>query len=52
MILFSFKETFENISKTVNSFLSSYGSNPVFWVLIFAIIITISYFAISSLGDK
>lgn len=52
MILFSFKEISEKLSTTVDSFLRVYGGNPIVWTLMFAVIIVVSYWAISSLGDK
>lgn len=52
MILFDLKETFENISTSVNSFLTTYGSNPIVWVLIFVIILVIAFWAISNLSSK
>lgn len=52
MILFDLKETLENISASINSFLTTYGSNPIVWVLIFVIIITIAFWAISNLSSK
>ena len=52
MILFSFKEISEKLSATVDSFLRVYGGNPIVWTLILSVIIAISYWAISSLGDK
>ena len=52
MILFSFKEISDKLSTTVDSFLRVYGGNPIVWTLMFAVIIVVSYWAISSLGDK
>ncbi len=52
MILFSFKEVSEKLSTTVNSFLEAYGSNPLIWTLILAIIIAISFWGISNLSNK
>ncbi len=52
MILFDLKETLENISASINSFLTTYGSNPIVWVLIFVIIIAIAFWAISNLSSK
>lgn len=52
MILFSFKEVSEKLSTTVNSFLETYGSNPIVWVLILAVIIAISFWGISNLSSK
>ncbi len=52
MILFDLKETLDNISTSVNSFLTTYGSNPIVWVLIFVIIIAIAFWAISNLSSK
>ena len=52
MILFSFKEILEKLSTTVNSFLESYGSNPIVWVLILAVIIVIAFWGISNLSGK
>lgn len=52
MIIFSFKEVSEKLSTTVNSFLEVYGSNPLIWTLILAIIIVISFWGISNLSNK
>lgn len=52
MILFDLNGFIERLSARVNSFLSVYGSNPIVWVLIFAVILAISFYGISNLSNK
>ena len=52
MILFDLSQKFDQLNDKIISFFEKYGSNPLFWSAIVAVLFAIAYWAIQYLNRK